>query len=131
MLSRDEKGRSQVKLTVEQLLESFKGEARADVSGAEMDHANYRFTASDRQSTKVAVVRQNDTLLRISQPEDSKIVGARHSGLMQLRDVAANLPQQAGDLRMNVFVSEEGECAELQCGNSTFTTISFFRNRAA
>ena len=131
MFCRDDKGRSQVKLTVEQLLESFKGEARADVSGAEVDHANYRFTASDGQSAKIAVVRQDDTLLRVSQPEDSEIIDARHSGLMQLRDIAANFPKQAGDLRMNVFVSEERECAELQCGNSTFTTISFFRNRAA
>ena len=99
--------------------------------GPEVDNADYRFTARDGQSAEIAVMCQDDPLLDVGQPEDREIVSARHAGLMQLGDIAANLPHQAGDLRMNVFVSEEGECAELQCGNSTFTTISFFRNRAA
>lgn len=59
------------------------------------------------------------------------IVDTSHSSSSYLRDIAANLSKQVGDFRMDIFVGEEGESAKLQCGSSTFRTISFFRNRAA
>jgi hypothetical protein len=40
------------------------------VPGPEVDNADYRFTARNRQSAEIAVVRQDDPLLGVGQPED-------------------------------------------------------------
>ena len=101
------------------------------MSGPQVDDANYRFFVSNCQGAEIAVVRQDDSLLGVGKPENSNIVDTSHSSSSYLRDVAANLAKQIGDRRMNVLVREEGESAKLQCGSSTFRTISFFRNRAA
>ena len=84
------------------------------MAGSQIDDPYDRFQAGHSQTAKVAIVSQDDPVLRARPAEDDEIVGTDETTFLDVQKVVAALSQQPNDLRMNVFIRQEGEIPQPQ-----------------
>lgn len=90
------------------------GKNRFDVAGSQINDPHDRFHTGHSQTAKVAVVRQDDSILCTRLAKDDEVAGTDEATLLDVQQILTAVSQEPHHLRMNVFVRQESEIPQLQ-----------------
>jgi len=116
---------------VEKEQEPTDGCTRGNVSGTNVDDSGERIEPCERQTTEIAIVRQDDALGRQRDRKHSIVRRPIQPEVEHRGDLRPSFSEPSDDGRRNILVSKPSYFLKSQLGLSAEMNVSFCRKRAA